>query len=85
MRICLANQTGRAPVSLGLLGTVKETLEALLPKIIANDSDKFLHHTGILRDKWLQSMDRQADLSRVDEPLHPQLFAKRLAIDSVQP
>jgi thiamine pyrophosphate-dependent acetolactate synthase large subunit-like protein len=68
----------RAPVSLGLLGTAKETLEALLPKIIANDSDKFLHHTGILRDKWLQLMDRQADLSRVDEPLHPQLFAKQI-------
>jgi len=36
----------RAPVSLGLLGTVKETLQALMPKIAANDSDKFLHHTG---------------------------------------
>lgn len=69
----------RAPVSLGLLGTVKETIDALLPQIEKKDDNKFLVHLGVLKDKWLQTMQRQADLSRVDEPLHPQLFAKQIS------
>ena len=70
----------RAPVSLGLIGTVKETLTMLLPKIERSPegegSSHFLKHLLKLRDKWLRQMDEQADLSRTDEPLHPQLFVK---------
>lgn len=68
----------RAPVTLGLIGTAKETLQALNPLIKAGSSDHFLTHLGVLRDKWLKQMDEQADLSRTDEPLHPQLFAKAI-------
>ena len=66
----------RAPVSLGLVGTVKETVERLLPLVEGGASEKFLTHLSSMRDKWLVQMDKQADLSRTDEPLHPQLFAK---------
>lgn len=69
----------RAPVSLGLVGTVKETLSALNPQVKAKDADKFLHHLTVMRDKWLRHMDEQADPSRTDEPLHPQLFAKAIS------
>ena len=66
----------RAPVSLGLIGTAKETLEKLLPAVDGGRSEKFLNHLGAMRDKWLAQMDDQASLSRTDEPLHPQLFTK---------
>ena len=66
----------RAPVNLGLVGTVKETVAALTDKVEAGHPEKFLHHVEKLRDKWLAHMDKQASLSRTDEPLHPQLFAK---------
>lgn len=69
----------RAPVTLGLVGTIKETVSALNPLIKNHSSDKFVSHLVAMRDKWLAHMDKQADLSRTDEPLHPQLFAKAIS------
>ena len=70
----------RAPVSLGLVGTVHETLAALAPQVEGGkQSAKFLGHLETLRDHWLAQMDKQASLSRTDEPLHPQLFAKAIS------
>ena len=68
----------RAPVTLGLVGTVKDTLGALLPRLRGTSDPKFLEHLLVLRDKWLVQMDKQASLDRVDEPLHPQLFARAI-------
>lgn len=68
----------RAPVTLGLVGTVKDTLGALLPRLRGTSDPKFLEHLLVLRDKWLAQMDKQASLDRVDEPLHPQLFARAI-------
>ena len=69
----------RAPVTLGLVGTVKETAAALSARVDQGGSENFLLHLGKLRDKWLNQMDRQAALTRTDEPLHPQLFAKAIS------
>ena len=69
----------RAPVNLGLVGTAKETLAALLPRVEKRASGDFLAHLEKLRDKWLSQMNEQADLGRTDEPLHPQLFAKAIS------
>lgn len=69
----------RAPVTLGLVGGVKETLEALSPLIEDKQPGKFAEHLGKLRDKWMHQMDEQASLSRTDEPLHPQLFARAIS------
>jgi pyruvate dehydrogenase (quinone) len=69
----------RAPVSVGLVGTVKETVEALAPLLQKRTNDRFLHHLEKLRDRWLHAMEGQADLGRVDEPIHPQLFAKAIS------
>jgi len=69
----------RAPVSLGLVGTAKETVQSLLERIDSAGSADFLAHITKLRDKWLHQMDEQADLSRTDEPLHPQLFMRQIS------
>lgn len=69
----------RAPVDLGLVGTVKETVAAITPKVASKGSKKFLGPLEKMRDKWLASMEKQADLGRTDEPLHPQLFARAVS------
>lgn len=69
----------RAPVSVGLVGTMKETLQALTPLVEPHPGGHFLRHLGKVRDKWLHAMDEQASLDRHDEPIHPQLFAKQVS------
>ena len=68
----------RAPVSLGLVGDVGATLELLNPQV-KGDSSRFRDQLLKLRDKWLEQMEKQASLSRTDEPLHPQLFARAIS------
>jgi len=68
----------RAPVTLGLVGDVGATLAALAPQL-KGDSSHFRDHLLVLRDKWLAQMEKQASLSRTDEPLHPQLFARAIS------
>ena len=75
---CLDHIGRRAPVSLGLVGDVGATLEALNPQA-KGDSSHFRDHLFKLRDKWLEEMKKQASLSRTDEPLHPQLFARAIS------
>jgi pyruvate dehydrogenase (quinone) len=68
----------RAPVTLGLVGDVGTTLEGLAPQV-KGDSSRFRNGLIKLRDKWLAQMKEQASLSRIDEPLHPQLFARAIS------
>jgi pyruvate dehydrogenase (quinone) len=68
----------RAPVTVGLVGDVGATLELLAPQV-KGDSSHFRAGLIRLRDKWLAQMERQASLSRTDEPLHPQLFARAIS------
>lgn len=78
---CNVDHIGRrAPVTLGLVGDVGETVRALLPLLQAEKkSSKFRDHLLQLRQKWTKHMDAQASLARTDEPLHPQLFARAIS------
>lgn len=69
----------RAPVTIGLVGDVAKTLQALLPMIEPGRSQDFRNHLTQMRDHWLEQMDEQSSLSRTDEPLHPQLFARAIS------
>jgi thiamine pyrophosphate-dependent acetolactate synthase large subunit-like protein len=69
----------RAPVQLGLVGTVRETLQKLNPLVTSRSSSKFLGELEKMRDKWLVSMEKQASPKRADEPLHPQIFARAVS------
>jgi pyruvate dehydrogenase (quinone) len=69
----------RAPVTLGLVGDVGATVAVLTPRVNESASAHFCDHLIVMRDKWLKQMDHQASLSRTDEPLHPQLFARAIS------
>ena len=75
----------RAPVTLGLVGDAGETIRRLLPHLNNEQkSQKFRDHLLKMRDKWLAHMDEQASLTRTDEPLHPQLFAKAISDEAAE-
>jgi len=69
----------RAPVTLGLVGDVGATIEVLAPRVKEGASAHFRDHLVAMRNKWLKQMEGQARLSRTDEPLHPQLFARAIS------
>jgi thiamine pyrophosphate-dependent acetolactate synthase large subunit-like protein len=76
---CVDHIGRRAPVSLGLVGDVGATVQALTPLLEDGSSGPFRAGLVRLRDRWLGQMEKQASLSRTDEPLHPQLFARAIS------
>lgn len=69
----------RAPISAGLLGDVKATLDLLMPKLAAKTDEKFAARHVRLCHKWLEHQDHIARPERTTEPLHPQLFANEIS------
>ncbi len=65
----------RAPVSLGLLGSVKETVAALLPRVKEVPFSFFLKHLQQMKEKNQDHLDQHSSLERTDEPIHPALIA----------
>jgi pyruvate dehydrogenase (quinone) len=66
----------RTPVDLGLVGDVKNTIEALLPKI---NKHKFHKHLDNALDHYRKTRRRLDDLATDDHgrsPLHPQFVAR---------
>ena len=63
----------RHPVDLGLVGDIKETLLALMPKIKAKDNDDFLKEYQELHQKTLIQLNERASHTHASSTLiHPQ-------------
>lgn len=75
----VANIGRRAAVSVGLFGTVQETVERLSPLVKDKSDTHYLDLQKKRSQRWLQAMDEQGDLSNKGEPLHPQLVAKAIS------
>ena len=75
----------RYPVEVGLVGDSRRSLEALVPLLKRNADRGFLRQTQTKMHTWRQELEAQA--SRQDKPMRPQLVAwelgKRLAQDAV--
>ena len=69
----------RAAVSVGLLGTVKETVALLAPLVKDRTDTAFLSTQQRRCRKWRAHMDAQASLESGSKPLHPQLIAKAVS------
>ncbi len=76
---CVERLGRRAAIEVSLLGTVEDTLAALLPLLKPKTDLAFLSRQQQLRDRWLAAMDEQASLTRDSTPLHPQLFARAIS------
>jgi pyruvate dehydrogenase (quinone) len=68
----------RAPIAVGLVGTVKETVEALLPHLEAKTDASHLEHARKHYTRTRASLDALAVNDRDRTPIHPQYMTKIL-------
>ncbi|MGV8920047.1 MAG: ubiquinone-dependent pyruvate dehydrogenase [Pseudomonas sp.] len=66
----------RAPLTLGLVGGVRETLEALLPKLQRNNDRRFLDTALKHYAKAREGLDDLATPSAAGRPIHPQYLTR---------
>jgi thiamine pyrophosphate-dependent acetolactate synthase large subunit-like protein len=66
----------RAPTELGVLGSVRPTLKLLLDKVAAKSGTRFWDNVTKERHKWDEMLDKQADLVRSKDRIHPQAVAR---------
>jgi pyruvate dehydrogenase (quinone) len=69
----------RAPTALGVVGSVRPTLQLLLDKIAAKTDGKFLDRITAERKKWDAKLDKQADPARSSDKIHPQAVARAVS------
>jgi pyruvate dehydrogenase (quinone) len=74
----------RAPTACGAQGSARPALRRLLELVQAKGDSKFLDWATHERDGWNRMLDRQADLGRSRDKIHPQAVA-RLAGDLADP
>ncbi|MFZ0421499.1 MAG: thiamine pyrophosphate-binding protein [Xanthobacteraceae bacterium] len=66
----------RAPTMLGVLGSVRPTLKLLLGTVDAKSDTKFWDRVTKERHQWDEMLDKQADLARSPDRIHPQAVAR---------
>jgi thiamine pyrophosphate-dependent acetolactate synthase large subunit-like protein len=74
----------RAPMTLGVTGSARPTLALLLGKVAPKTDGLFWDLVTRERRKWDEMLDKQADLRRSKDHLHPQAVA-RAAGDLARP
>ncbi len=78
--IRIENLGNRAPVNLGILGDIGETLNLLLPLIKEKTETKFKAGIFLKLDAWRKHIRAESSLKRDRKPLHPQLFAHEIGL-----
>jgi pyruvate dehydrogenase (quinone) len=74
----------RTPTSLGVIGSARPALKMLLDKVATKSDGKFFEKTSHARAKWDEMLDKQADVGRSKDKLHPQAVA-RVVSDLARP
>jgi thiamine pyrophosphate-dependent acetolactate synthase large subunit-like protein len=70
----------RAPTVLGVVGSVLPTVKLILEKVAAKNDTKFFDRITKERKAWDEKLDKQSDLARSKDLIHPQAVA-RMASD----
>jgi pyruvate dehydrogenase (quinone) len=69
----------RAPTVLGVAGSIRPTLKLLLHQLAAKDDSRFFDKVTQERRKWDAMLDKQADLGRSADRIHPQAVARTVS------
>jgi pyruvate dehydrogenase (quinone) len=69
----------RTPTALGITGSARPSIEKLLAKIKAKSDAKFFQQVTHDRRRWDEMIDKQADLVRSRDKLHPQAVARAVS------
>jgi pyruvate dehydrogenase (quinone) len=74
----------RTPTALGVIGSVAPTLKELLKQLTQKTDNSFFEKVSAARKQWNDKLDKQADIARSKDKIHPQALA-RLVSDQAQP
>jgi thiamine pyrophosphate-dependent acetolactate synthase large subunit-like protein len=66
----------RTPTEFGIIGSARPTLKLLLDKVAPKTDGKFFDRITQERRKWDEMLDKQADLARSKDRIHPQAVAR---------
>lgn len=66
----------RTPTQLGVIGSVRPTLRLLLDKVAAKSESAFFDKVTGERHKWDEKINKQADIARSKDRIHPQAVAR---------
>src|SRR5579863_3799402 len=66
----------RAPTELGVVGSARPTLKLLLDRVAAKSNTNFWDHITQERHRWDDMLNKQADLKRSKDRIHPQAVAR---------
>ena len=69
----------RAPTALGIAASVRPTLKALLGQVAAKSDADFLSRATKERREWDEKLDKQANLARSKDSIHPQAVARAVS------
>jgi len=69
----------RAPTALGVTGSARPTLKLLLERVTAKTDTKFRDKVTHERRKWDEMLDKQSDLARSKDRIHPQAVARAVS------
>ena len=69
----------RAPTELGILGSVRPALKLLIDRVAAKSDSTFLDGVNAERRRWDAMLDKQADLNRSPDRIHPQAVARSVS------
>jgi thiamine pyrophosphate-dependent acetolactate synthase large subunit-like protein len=69
----------RAPTVLGVTGSARPTLKLLLDEVASKTNTYFWDRVTEERQKWDEMLDKQADLARSKDRIHPQAVARAVS------
>jgi len=69
----------RAPTALGVAGSARPALKLLLDQLAPKDDSRFWDKVTQERRKWDAMLDKQADLGRSADRIHPQAVARSVS------
>ncbi len=69
----------RAPAELGVIGSVRPTIKALLDRLAPKSDRSFFDRVAAERKKWNEMQDKQSDPARSKDRIHPQAVARMVS------
>jgi len=69
----------RAATAFGVVGSVRPTVKLLLDKVASKSDGKFFEQVTSGRREWDAMLDKQADLKRSRDRIHPQAVARAVS------
>jgi pyruvate dehydrogenase (quinone)/pyruvate oxidase len=69
----------RAPIALGVVGSVKPALQMLLARLADRSDDAFFRSASKARAAWDEMLDEKADPARSEDKIHPQAVARAIS------